>query len=390
MCDNRNNHVGPLFPAAMLPNLRNMDRGEADHHFDFAVPDFLRPPRLWDATLQHYVQNDAERLYRWDRRRPDVVFQHGLAPRVTDETPAPAAYDLRTYVNSNAPSVFVGTTRCYRNDHGIICFWMPRDRADVFLYEIFAPGGIDVNGVLGQHQYENQREIVFAGGIEREYIRSAREYDANRRITRVWLNPNFHPNVPLDSLPLLRTSANITTSEWQPPRDNARLGLRDQIYDFSDFEEFMHSPAGDGCADPFECSDSYEVTAVDRCQHKKIAVIFCNRWGGDITNISLVFTPGTNALPVCAYHFPSLAENEKTMELLRYYAIGVGSGSWDYWYVTFDSEGMRWQTNKRNFACSITSACDGRPLWFWVCRSGGSAYCETGFPFSGVELHKDY
>lgn len=69
--------------------------------------------------------------------------------------------------------------------------WQPRG-FNQFEYEIFAFGGIDVNYVLGSnHRYANQHEIAFPGGIRREFIRSAREYDADGRLVRRWLNMNF-------------------------------------------------------------------------------------------------------------------------------------------------------------------------------------------------------
>lgn len=61
----------------------------------------------------------------------------------------------------------------------------------MFEYEIFAYGGIDVNFVLGQdHQFANQHEIAFPGGIRREFIRSAREY-SGATLIRIWDNPRF-------------------------------------------------------------------------------------------------------------------------------------------------------------------------------------------------------
>ncbi|KAI3325831.1 hypothetical protein HD806DRAFT_553104 [Xylariaceae sp. AK1471] len=66
------------------------------------------------------------------------------------------------------------------------------DLAILFEYEIFAYGGIDVNLSLGyRHRYFNQREIAFSGEIRPEFIRTAREYDSEGMIVRIWVNGGF-------------------------------------------------------------------------------------------------------------------------------------------------------------------------------------------------------
>lgn len=134
-------------------------------------------------------------LVRWDGRHPRNVFRSGFEPRVNL---APAyrsqndAMDLRSYVadSRNTPSVFVSTTR--QRDNGR--FWTLRSRSNIFRYDIFAPGGIDVNPTLGPHTFNNQNEIAFVGGIQTRYIYGALELDSNQRQYRYHLNPNFNGN----------------------------------------------------------------------------------------------------------------------------------------------------------------------------------------------------
>jgi hypothetical protein len=75
--------------------------------------------------------------------------------------------------------------------------WTPRNRASTYQYEIFAPGGIDINLSLGSaNRYSNQNEVTFPGGILPQYIRTAREFDANGRLVQIWSNGGFaNPNL---------------------------------------------------------------------------------------------------------------------------------------------------------------------------------------------------
>ena len=78
------------------------------------------------------------------------------------------------------------------------------DAADqVFEYEVFAYGGIDVNRALGSHAHEDQYEVAFPGGIRTEMIRSAREYN-KRKVVRIWRNMRFDHEInprPYSSCP---------------------------------------------------------------------------------------------------------------------------------------------------------------------------------------------
>ncbi len=143
---------------------------------------------VWITKYCIATDAEDELLWRWDTRHPRDIFRSGFQPRVNlgdvlgGRMTANTAINLRSYVANGRDSIFVSTTRSN---------WGPRYRASLFRYDIFAPGGIDVNPTLGSHQYENQNEIAFVGGIRGEFIYGALEYDSNRRQLRYHRNLRF-------------------------------------------------------------------------------------------------------------------------------------------------------------------------------------------------------
>lgn len=194
----------------------------------------------------------AERLLRWDVRHPDIIFDQGFIPTVVpyDHEIQAESADLGQYVDNNVPSIFVSTTRFYRQD-GRNTRWTPRNIRDHFEYEIFAYGGIDVNLSLGQHDYRNQMEITFPGGIRSEFIRTARQYDENSHVTRIWANARFdvgasgdHSAV-LQALPEPVCGSRVPVRFWFGPSnrtDNA--GGHHELKRSADnnFEDLMAGP----------------------------------------------------------------------------------------------------------------------------------------------------
>jgi hypothetical protein len=175
----------------------------------------------------HSVSSVEERLVRWDRRSPNDIFATGFEPIVTPQSYGEflalpdSAVNVATYVDTNVDSIFVSAARFYSMD-GRATRWTPRNLANIFEYEIFAPGGIDVNLSMGRfHRYWNQREVLFPGGIRPAYIRTAREYDAQGRIVRLWANGGFditntpawdeatHPSIAHLPNPVCGPSVNI-------------------------------------------------------------------------------------------------------------------------------------------------------------------------------------
>ncbi|XVF06649.1 hypothetical protein REPUB_Repub06bG0068300 [Reevesia pubescens] len=159
-------------------------------------------------------ESDRERdirthVFRWDTAHYQQVFQNGFRVRRQDHTPDEVFFDLYHYVqHSGRPldgtrfttHAFVSTT--------INSGWRPPVETNEFLcyrYEIYAPGGIDVEQTLGlDYQYSGQQEICFVQGIAPQYIRSAQLFRArllpgqripiwSRADNELIINENFNP-----------------------------------------------------------------------------------------------------------------------------------------------------------------------------------------------------
>ncbi|MFG2907649.1 ADP-ribosyltransferase [Kitasatospora sp. NPDC048286] len=139
-------------------------------------------PRITPAP---HWRKDCHPLFRSDGRDPSVIFEQGFAAKDTVN----GQYDITSYVLQNQPSPFVSTTY----DAALYKKWkkVPWD------YFIDAPGGIVVNETIGdQHQYADQVEVAFPGGVDRHFIRRACPVD---RATASLIesgcvdNPNYQP-----------------------------------------------------------------------------------------------------------------------------------------------------------------------------------------------------
>jgi len=130
-------------------------------------------------------RKDCHELYRSDGRDPSVIFEQGFAPKDAVN----GQYDITSYVLQNQPSPFVNTTY----DPELYKKWkkVPWD------YVIDAPGGIDVNGTIGdRHQYADQVEVAFPGGVDRRFVVRACPVDratASLIESGCMDNPNYRP-----------------------------------------------------------------------------------------------------------------------------------------------------------------------------------------------------
>ncbi|MFW5436847.1 scabin-related ADP-ribosyltransferase [Paenibacillus apiarius] len=134
-----------------------------------------RPQQVRDEDGREKLDT-RQRLLRWDRRPPNEVLESGFIPQVSNENPSQQDTDLFGYVKSNTPSVFVSTTKTKFKDGKRYQPWTPRSsaRGIIYQYEIFAPGGIDVNNSFGDRSpWPNQYEVAFPGGIRPECSRTA-------------------------------------------------------------------------------------------------------------------------------------------------------------------------------------------------------------------------
>lgn len=170
------------------------------------------------AEPQKHVPPAVERLFRWDLRPPFDIFNNGFQPFLSpyEGDPYPDQYDLDSFVQVNAASVFVSTTRYHRivqvnrpsvfvsttryhrdSPANTLDIWERRVTEETnhrFLYEIFSYSGIIVDRVLIDPPFPQQHEVIFPGGIDRRCIRTAREYVGNT-IVAYWDSPNFDISV---------------------------------------------------------------------------------------------------------------------------------------------------------------------------------------------------
>jgi hypothetical protein len=107
------------------------------------------------------------------------------------------------------------------NEDGVnrVRIWTPRDLRNIYQYEIYAPGGIDVPLTLGRigNPFYSQNEVAFPGGIAPQYIRSVRQYDSNGRVSQIIANGGFQ-NPNLASLPDPMCGPRVATAFISPDK----------------------------------------------------------------------------------------------------------------------------------------------------------------------------
>lgn len=134
-------------PANSCPPVADRLYAAADRRVDVAR---ITPDPAWRANCLQ--------LYRTDGRGPEIVFEQGFHPKA----PLDGQYDLEQYVLVNQPSPYVSTSY----NHDLYKSWK-----NGWNYYIDAPGGVDVNETIGDtHQYADQVEVAFPGGVAREFI----------------------------------------------------------------------------------------------------------------------------------------------------------------------------------------------------------------------------
>ncbi|MFI8960482.1 putative T7SS-secreted protein [Streptomyces sp. NPDC053493] len=154
-------------PPAYPPTVHDRLAVAADRSVDVSkLPDNVE----WRTT--------NEPLYRNDSRGPDEIFRDGFKPWNNHNT------DLDGYVKHNNESVYVGTTR----DADLK--WDKR-----YVYDIDAPGGIDVNKSVLDNPFKNEQEIAFPGGVRSENIKGVWENmpDGSKNYIP---NPHYNPHAP--------------------------------------------------------------------------------------------------------------------------------------------------------------------------------------------------
>jgi uncharacterized protein YukE len=144
----------PLYPAA-------------NRSVDVAA---ITPEPVWRTS--------NEPLWRHDDRPPSEIFANGFEPWDPSNT------DLAGFVRRDEASAFVSSTR----NEALV--WGSQYR-----YEIWAPGGIEVNRTLGEVVFPREAEIAFPGGISPRFISGAHRIGWDGLpIPGSWVpNPFFNP-----------------------------------------------------------------------------------------------------------------------------------------------------------------------------------------------------
>lgn len=181
-----------------------------------------RPARVLNHQRRE-VNDNQIRLLRWDQRPPNEIFEMGFIPQIRYAEPESQATNLYGYVRSNTHSIFVSTTTTRINESGRVYKpWTPRNLSGIrYQYEIFAPGGIDINTSFGiDSPFPTQNEIAFPGGIRPQFIRSVRQIN-NGVVERIWVNPNF---IDPGELPQIAIPDGAERINWYSnhPRGNDR------------------------------------------------------------------------------------------------------------------------------------------------------------------------
>ncbi|MFF7994421.1 hypothetical protein ACFZDG_32160 [Kitasatospora xanthocidica] len=127
------------------------------------------------ATSERWQwRNDVNTLWRGDTRETvEDIFRAGFVPRGEQVTPL-AQYIVQGGGQNSAHL----STSC--------AMWVAQKFATYgaaktgWVYEIYAPGGIDVNATARLNEYQSpylwNKEIDFPGGVEGKYLKSACKY----------------------------------------------------------------------------------------------------------------------------------------------------------------------------------------------------------------------
>ncbi|PBC69606.1 hypothetical protein BX265_6938 [Streptomyces sp. TLI_235] len=127
-------------------------------------------------------------VWRFDNRSPTEIFASGFKPW------APGKFDLESYLEVNDRSGFVGTTRNLNIRH------IPAD----FRYEIWKPGGIDINKTVPGYDLSHDEEVAFPEAIDPGFIRGAHAIGPDGNPGKWIKNPDF--KYPADLNWVLRRS----------------------------------------------------------------------------------------------------------------------------------------------------------------------------------------
>lgn len=142
---------------------------DCNENFNFTRSSETEPELVWRAV--HNV------LWRGDTRKEGLgAFKNGLIPKgiANGNIEADQDHDWRCHRYDSFRSVFVSTS--INKAVAIAALSWGNPKRDGWVYEIYAPGGIDQNLSVGETAGEGEAEISFPGGIKGKFIKQACYY----------------------------------------------------------------------------------------------------------------------------------------------------------------------------------------------------------------------
>jgi len=154
-------------PAAYASDTGNYP--DCNDNFNFTRASETEPELVW--------RTDRNVLWRGDTRNEGLdAFKNGLIPKgiANGNIEAEQDHDWRCHKTDSFRSVFVSTTT--NKKVAIAALYWTEPKAEGWIYEIYAPGGIDQQLSSGGQAGVGEAEISFPGGIKGKFIKQACYY----------------------------------------------------------------------------------------------------------------------------------------------------------------------------------------------------------------------
>ncbi|MFM0068410.1 scabin-related ADP-ribosyltransferase [Paraburkholderia aspalathi] len=143
-------------------------------------PDAVHPSLFW--------RKNTETLWRGDTSNEGIdAFKTGILPHAIEKKLPKQdwVYDWLRHKGDSSKSVFSSTTYDEKLAIALAQHW-----GNGWVYEIYAPGGIDQQASVGKDQKTGESEVSFPGGIKGTFIKQACVYK-NDQLQNCEMNPLF-------------------------------------------------------------------------------------------------------------------------------------------------------------------------------------------------------
>ncbi|WMU75286.1 hypothetical protein OQ483_24565 (plasmid) [Enterobacter bugandensis] len=152
-------------------------------NIDFTRASEKEPELIW--------RTDQNVLWRGDTRNEGLdAFKNGMIPKgiANGYTDAERDHDWRCHKADSFRSVFVSTST--KKEVAIEALEWTKPQGEGWVYEIYAPGGINQELSIGKPADTGEAEISFAGGVKGKFIKQACFYK-KKQLQHCEDNPNF-------------------------------------------------------------------------------------------------------------------------------------------------------------------------------------------------------